>query len=100
MPPVDDVEVHPSTVKGSHPGCYNRKPSDLREGYYVRVLEVDQHSSDGEVRSSRQWISHSMSNKCRQVGQRWLGVWREFDECVGCTAEKDIEYIKEMRAKE
>ena len=112
MPPVDDVEVHPSTrrAEGAHPACYNRTelPSS---GYYVMEIVVSQEpsrprtsfaeDSSHYVKLKRTWIStEGISKLCRQIGQRRLGVWEELSECLGCTAPKDLDFIETMRDKE
>lgn len=102
MPPVEDHDVHESTRKTlrQNGGCYNRK--FLGDTYKViKPLMTENNSgpaSDyGKPIFAIKVIENRMTRLCRQVGERINKVWVELPECVGCTAEKDIEYINKMR---
>lgn len=84
MPVLD----HPVSDKVKHDkppaGCYSRM--QMEDGYYVLVRD---YLHDGRYEFRDQWIPHTMSTQCRQISN--------LPECEGCTAEKDVEYLEQMR---
>ena len=83
--PVVDHAVHPLTQHSKViSGCYNRK--GMKHGYWCYVR---QYFDDGNFMMTYEYIPHTMSTKCRQINN--------LPECEGCTAEKDVAYIEQMK---
>lgn len=81
--PVEDIDVHHKVRKiSATAGCYNRKQVSDRQ--YAMTFT-------GEI------YENVMSPSCRQIGRKFNGMWVPLDECVGCQAVKDEEYIAKAR---
>ena len=94
MCPVDDHPVHERVIKTDfRAGCYNR--GRTRTGYWApnRV-----YRPDGSYTMSEAYVETSQT-ACRQVGRKVDGVWEDLPECVGCTAQRDWQYIMISRKR-
>lgn len=86
MPVLD----HPVSDKVKHDkppaGCYSRRDFSRKDGYwhYGRT-----YFPDGNFMMEYTFVIDEMSRKCRQIAN--------LPECEGCTAEKDMEYLEQMR---
>ena len=81
--PVEDIEVHHKVRKDSATaGCYNRQTASERQ--YAMTFTGERYEN-------------SMTATCRQIGRKFNGMWVPLDECVGCQAVKDEEYIAKAR---
>ena len=93
--PVDDHPIHHSTIKTDfRAGCYNRPPAS--DGYWVPTRL---YRPDGSFVMSEKYITHTLTRICRQVGRKVNGVWEDLPECVGCTAQRDWQYIMISRKR-
>ncbi len=90
---VEDHPVHESVRHVNlRAGCHSKPPAS--GGYYAMHRE---YRPDGSFTNEQVWIPNNMSRTCRQTGEYRNGQWEELDECKGCTAERDWEFINKMR---
>ena len=83
MPLIEDNPIHHSVRHSAPPsGCYDRTWRSVQT--YTTFT--------GEVVVSR------FDQACRQIGRKFNGAWVPLDECLGCKAQKDGEYILQARA--
>lgn len=89
MPPVEDHPVHASgrIGPGHRAKCHGR--TGMADGYWARGGMLLGPSGTPTGVYSMVWVDHTMSTQCRQI--------LDLPECEGCTAPKDVEYIKRMR---
>lgn len=73
-------------------GCHNRK--QFEPGYFVLVRK---YMPSGEYHLEPEWIAHAMSTHCRQIGVLINDRWEELEDCAGCTAPRDWDYINTQR---
>jgi hypothetical protein len=104
MCPVEDHPVHPSVRHDVViAGCIDGPTSET--GYWARDGYVQQVDANGRTVAiaKMKWITHEMTNVCRQIGIRENGQWRDLPECSingrPCRALKDTEYIKQSRER-
>lgn len=87
--PVEDTPVHPHGIRtvDHRATCYN-KPRE-RGGYWAKDgLRLD-HSAGTIGVYNVVWVVDTSSVNCRQM--------LDLPECVGCTVEKDHDYINKMK---